>query len=639
MQLSLPIADGDDGIGGPEIGERVETAVSVLADLLSREVLAVAWSGGKDSTACLILALLAMRRMAAVGDDPAPLIVLHGDTLVESPPVHALAIDMLASLRDWCAANDVPLIPIVYRPRLNQSYVVKILSGTALPTFPEARKRICSASWKVEPSGRAVDREALAKLIEMAAAQPDRWPAIRASADWAPDGRPSWRRQPVIVLGSRLDESDRRAASMSRHGQRANVVSVDTVAGRRTISPIAEWSELDVWELLGLAGLSSPHYPVWQDDFAELVELYRGAAGGCVVVPGRTAGSKACGARFGCHACQAVQVDESAAALVDEPRWAYAASLLRIRDWIASIRHDFDRRSWLDCTEDPAGFIKVFPGPLAGQTIRDIARFYMTADRLEAERAALFRLAIRLGVDPDDPHVAACRTAGRAPDAGYMRRMQHPQFQVFDAQNTIACDLYASLRGHQARPFGLLQAWHEVWHERQLFFPPSPLPSRPQPLPAPRWIPVPPDVRRGWGHDILAVGMSEACPWEPQPDADGWPMMPQSIDAEFDVDAEAAAFIVGQEYPDMLRSRHSDPYQGPFAGVMYYLNIGCLILSPAGRKSLIARIKRMERWWAMGLIEASREQLLDRSISDAEYRARGGSMSPAPSHPDLFAFA
>lgn len=638
MQLSLPIAESDDAIGGPEVAERVEVAVSLLTGLLSCEVLAVAWSGGKDSTACLIMALLAMQRSAAAGRDPAPLIVLHGDTLVESPPVHALAVDMLVSLRTWCAEHGVPLVPIVYQPRLNQSYVVKILSGTALPTFPEARKRICSASWKVEPSGRAVDREALAAIASMSAAHPGRWPVLGTAVERTGD-RLSWRRQPVIVLGSRLDESGRRAASMSRHGQLADVISVDTAAGRRTLSPIADWSELDVWELLGLAGLAAPHYPVWQDDFAELVDLYRGAAGGCVVVPGRSAASKACGARFGCHACQAVQTDESAAALVDEPRWAYAASLLRIRDWIASIRHDFDRRSWLDCTEDPAGFIKVFPGPLAGQTIRDVARFYMTADRLEAERASRFRLAVKLGVDPDDPYVAACRSAGRAPDARYMRRMQQPQFQVFDAQNTIACDLYASLRGHQARPFGLLQAWHDVWHERKLSFPPPPVPSRPQALPQPRWIPVPPDLHRGWGHDILAVGMSERCPWDPQPDADGWPMMPQSIDVEFDVDAEAAAFIVGQEYPDMLRSRHADPYQGPFAGVMYYLNIGCLILSPAGRKSLISRIKRMERWWAMGLIEASRERLIERSISDAEYRARGGTLSAAPANPDLFAFA
>src|SRR3546814_2945853 len=78
----------------------------------------------------------------SLGLDPAPLVILHGDTLVESPPVRALADEMLEALRTWCDATGIPLVPIVYTPALNQSYAVKILSGTALPTFPESRRRI-----------------------------------------------------------------------------------------------------------------------------------------------------------------------------------------------------------------------------------------------------------------------------------------------------------------------------------------------------------------------------------------------------------------------------------------------------------------------------------------------------------------
>lgn len=621
MQLSMFAAAAE--ADGPEIETLVDEAVEMLARLLREEVLAVAWSGGKDSSACLVLVLLAYQRARAAGLDPAPLIVLHGDTLVESPPVRSLAVEMLAKLDAWCAETGIPLVPIVYSPPLNQSYVVKILSGTALPTFPEARRRICSASWKVEPSGRALEREAITRILEMADAEPGRWPQIAAAVDRT-QKRPVWRRRPVVVLGSRLDESARRAASMARNAQRHDAVT-HRDDGRLEISPIALWSETDVWELLGLSGSKADVYPVWMDDFAELVQLYRGAAGGCVIVPGRSAGSKACGARFGCHACQAVQQDESAQSLADEPRWAYVAPLLRIRDFIAAIRHDLNRRSWLDCTEDPAGFIKVFPGPLAGQTIRDIARYYMTADRLEEERAAMFRLALKLGVDPDDPYVAACRVEGRDPEPAYMERMQHAQFRVFNVQNVIACDIYASLRGHQARPFNLLECWHEVWHERKLFFPPSVEPSKPEPLPEPRWVPIPP-LTEVLGVDQLSVATTEACPFEPD-HVGGFAMMPQNIDEEFDVDPEAAWFIVEEEYPHHLRHRHDDVGYGPFANVQYYLDIGCLILSPAGRHSLVRRIKRMERWWQIGLIEASRESLLSKSISHAAYLKRGGTMT------------
>src|SRR3546814_17682589 len=122
---------------------------------------------------------------------------------------------------------------------------------------------------------------------------------------------------------------------------------------------------------------------------------------------------------------------------------ASAALLLRIRDYSAASRHDLSRRSWLDCTEDPAGFIKVFPGPFAGETVRKLARFYMTADRLEAERAYRFRLAVEAGADPDDPYVAACRAAGLAPDRRYLERTQRPQFRTLDPPPALARRPYA----------------------------------------------------------------------------------------------------------------------------------------------------------------------------------------------------
>ena len=301
--LPLPDLFPDHPAAAEDITVLVETAVTLLANLLASEVLAVAWSGGKDSTACVILALLAMQRAAALGLDPAPLVILHGDTLVESPPVRALADEMLEALRTWCDATGIPLVPIVYTPALNQSYAVKILSGTALPTFPESRRRICSASWKVEPAGRALERDAASAIVALSSGTGRRWRQVEAALD--PRSTPRWSTQPIVVLGSRLDERARRALSMQKHRQHRGVVTVED-AGRRTISPIASWSEMDVWELLGLAGTSAPAFPVWQDDFSELVQLYRGAAGGCVIVPGRRAAGKACGARFGCHACQAV---------------------------------------------------------------------------------------------------------------------------------------------------------------------------------------------------------------------------------------------------------------------------------------------------------------------------------------------
>src|SRR3546814_19905684 len=88
--------------------------------------------------------------------------------------------------------------------------------------------------------------------------------------------------------------------------------------------------------------------------------------------------------------------------------------------------------------------------------------------------------------------------------------MQRPQFRTFDHRTAIACDLYASLRGNQTRPFGILQAWHEVWHQRRLAVPPAIAPASPMPLPEPRWIAVP-RLDPGYAQDLLAVAVTELC--------------------------------------------------------------------------------------------------------------------------------
>ena len=105
MTFQLPLSFDEAAIAEIDIEERVETAILLLVEILRSDLLAIAWSSGKDSTTCLILALLAWLRAFDAGFDPPPLIVLHGDTLVESPPVRALADDMLASLMAWCESR------------------------------------------------------------------------------------------------------------------------------------------------------------------------------------------------------------------------------------------------------------------------------------------------------------------------------------------------------------------------------------------------------------------------------------------------------------------------------------------------------------------------------------------------------
>src|SRR3546814_15187829 len=95
----LPDLFPDHPAAAEDITVLVETAVTLLANLLASEVLAVSWSGGKDSTACVILSLLAMQSAVALRLASAQPVILHGDTLLASPPVSTLATPMPTPLR------------------------------------------------------------------------------------------------------------------------------------------------------------------------------------------------------------------------------------------------------------------------------------------------------------------------------------------------------------------------------------------------------------------------------------------------------------------------------------------------------------------------------------------------------------
>jgi 3'-phosphoadenosine 5'-phosphosulfate sulfotransferase (PAPS reductase)/FAD synthetase len=90
MQTTLSLPATDQWMAPPPVNfdTIVEKAVVTLTALLKKDVLAVAWSSGKDSTACLILTLIALERLKTQGIEPAgPTFVQHGSTGVENDVV------------------------------------------------------------------------------------------------------------------------------------------------------------------------------------------------------------------------------------------------------------------------------------------------------------------------------------------------------------------------------------------------------------------------------------------------------------------------------------------------------------------------------------------------------------------------
>ncbi|EGQ60906.1 hypothetical protein GGI1_03336, partial [Acidithiobacillus sp. GGI-221] len=68
--------------------DHITDAVAVIRNVLRIRQFSVAWSGGKDSSVILGLTMQAAQSIITDGADLfAPILVTHGDTLVENPEI------------------------------------------------------------------------------------------------------------------------------------------------------------------------------------------------------------------------------------------------------------------------------------------------------------------------------------------------------------------------------------------------------------------------------------------------------------------------------------------------------------------------------------------------------------------------
>src|SRR5688500_16889859 len=110
-----------------EILDMAETAIETIARCLRDNVVVVAWSGGKDSSIVLSLAVEAWIRARDRGWHPCPLQVIHGDTGVENPAMVAYAEEAIEDIRERAAERGVEVEVHVYTPTLAASWAARVV--------------------------------------------------------------------------------------------------------------------------------------------------------------------------------------------------------------------------------------------------------------------------------------------------------------------------------------------------------------------------------------------------------------------------------------------------------------------------------------------------------------------------------
>lgn len=257
---------------------------------------AIAWSGGKDSSATLtaVVHLIEVGRLAP----PKTLSVFYADTRQELPPLALSAeaiLEQLARRGNWIFAEKVTA-------PLDKRFLVYIL-GRGVPPPNNNTLRWCTRQIKVDPMAAAVER----RLGELA----------------VPEGETV-----LMITGVRQGESairDRRIGmSCSKDGAECGqgwyqkeLPEAKGVRGRiATLAPILHWRVCNVWD--------------WLKVYAPMRE-YGGWATGRIAdaYGGEEAEEK--NARTGCIGCPLASKDLALDTIVATPDWAYLAPLTGLK--------------------------------------------------------------------------------------------------------------------------------------------------------------------------------------------------------------------------------------------------------------------------------------------------------------------
>lgn len=272
-----------------------EIAAQYLEDDNNRPWI-LGFSGGKDSTMLLQLTWYAVKAIPAELRKR-DIYVICNNTLVENPQILNYVHEVLKDISREAVRQSMPITVEQTTPVLQDSFWINLI-GKGYPA-PNNKFRWCTERLKIKPTTQFIV-EKIDSFGEV-----------------------------IILLGTRRQESSRRAASVKKHQIKRSRLSKHPLPNAYSFTPISEVSTDDVW--MYLLTVKSP----WKSNNRQLMNLYKNAAGGdCPIVMDTSQPS--CGnSRFGCWVCTVVDRDKSMESLVlNGEEWM--EPLLEIRDFLSS---------------------------------------------------------------------------------------------------------------------------------------------------------------------------------------------------------------------------------------------------------------------------------------------------------------
>lgn len=269
-----------------KIAELVATTKAIIMKMYLDEEdkrdWAVAFSGGKDSTAAMGLVVSVVESL--------PLEKrwrkIHGgmsNTLVENPLVHDHMTNQASLINAYCENHNLPIRITEVHREVEQSYFVKVLGlGYFLP-LNNGKGRWCTDRLKIKPQNKHLE-----------------------------EINPSY-----IITGVRKSESASRSASIEKWSISEFIGDHVDLKESHTFNPLVNWRITDVWKYLELEGLS------WGSTLS-VRTIYKDATGECGFSNPEGTEEKSvevCGARHGCWLCPVILKDKSTEKMSEKHDW------------------------------------------------------------------------------------------------------------------------------------------------------------------------------------------------------------------------------------------------------------------------------------------------------------------------------
>jgi DNA sulfur modification protein DndC len=356
------------------------TVMSLNAHAKEHRHWAVAWSGGKDSTATLtlLLHLIETGRVAR----PESLTVLYADTRQELPPLAAAAEQLMAAIQhrsNWVRVE-------VARAPLDKRFLVYML-GRGVPPPNNTTLRWCTRQIKVDPMASALER-------------------LLSGTEGSILTITGVRQGESAIRDRRIEMSCGRDGAECGQGWYQKVLpNARGVRGRiATLAPLLHWRVCHVWEWLRIYA-PAPEFGAYPTRL--LAEAYGGEE------------AEEVNARTGCVGCPLASKDRALETLLRRPEWAHLTPLLRLKPLYVELRRPERRLRQPGAEYRKDGTMVPNPqrlGPLALETRAWALEQVLAIQRECNEGAATGRLGIELLTREEEARIRELIAAGTWPE-------------------------------------------------------------------------------------------------------------------------------------------------------------------------------------------------------------------------------